>query len=349
MAAEAMAAALEHRAPDADIECIDLVQAGGSRLLRRLPQAYSTTIRLAPWLYDWFWQHTGPRWIRWTGERSGPPRATSGVRELVAQAQPDAVVCTHAMAARLAAALRQEGMAFRHIAVFTDFGCHRYWPTEGVDHFVTSADGVTAELVSRGVPAERVHACGIPVRSSLWHGAPRMAGSPAAPGNGLPTVLAMAGSTQRGLYRAAAESARRLVTAHAHDPSAYRLTVVTGGDAALLRRLRPLAAPEPAGVPLVYVGGCAGQERANVEHTVQSGAAIHVPRPAEVPAALADVLRRRGALAAMAQQARCLGRPHAALHAARLTLRAVDAARGQDGLHRQSPTAVGRALGRVSQ
>jgi processive 1,2-diacylglycerol beta-glucosyltransferase len=173
----------------------------------------------------------------------------------------------------------------------------------------------------------------------------------------------MAGSTQRSLYRAPAEAARRLVRAHAGAPSAFDLTVVTGSDESLRRELlkaavhpncrvlgyvddmpgllhsADLLAAKPGGlataealaasVPLLYVGPCAGQERANVEFAVKNGVAVHARDPAGVPAVLDELLQRPDRLCRMAERARSLGRPRAALDAAALILAAVDNRRRQ--------------------
>jgi processive 1,2-diacylglycerol beta-glucosyltransferase len=360
MAAEAMAAAFERLSGSTAVRVVDLVDAIGSWRLRQLPEAYGAALRFAPWAYDWWWRRGRPGILN---DPSNSKRLLGRFRRLLEDANADAVVCTHAVAARLSARLRQAGMEYVNAFVLTDFGCHRFWPCDGADLALAPSPEVAARLISRGLPAPRVHACGIPLRAAFWSCADRSEVLGRASGLRRPAVAVIAGSTQRSLYRAAAEAARGLVRAHARAPSAFDLTVVTGSDESLRRELLSVAvhrnclvlgyvddmprllqradllAAKPgglataealaAGVPLLYVGPCAGQERSNVEFAVRNGAAVHARDPAGVPAALDELLLLPDELCRMAERARSLGRPRAALDAAGLILAAVDDRRRQ--------------------
>ncbi len=362
MVAEAIAAAVERLAGSAESRVIDLVDAIGSWRLRQLPEAYGAALRFAPWAYDRWWRRSRPGILN---DPSNSRRLLGRFRRLLEDAGAEAVVCTHALAARFAARLRSAGMEFVNAFVLTDFGCHRFWPSSGVDIVLAPGQEVAAQLISRGVPARCVHASGIPVREAFWSRPARA--QVAARGLEIrrPAVVVMAGSTQRSLYRGAAEAARALVRAHARTPSAYDLTVVTGNDESLRRELLTMAAhPDcrvlgyvddmpgllqnadvlaakpgglttaealACGVPLLYLGPSAGQERANVEFVVREGAALHAADPARVPAVLDGLLRCPDELCRMAERARSLGRPRAALDAAALVLAAVGARRRQLG------------------
>jgi processive 1,2-diacylglycerol beta-glucosyltransferase len=360
MAAEAMAAAFERLPGSTDVRVVDLVDAIGSWRLRQLPEAYGAALRLAPWAYDWWWRRSKPGILN---DPSNSRRLLGRFRRLLEDAGAEAVVCTHAVAARLSARLRQARMEYVNAFVLTDFGCHGFWPCDGADLALAPSREVADRLISRGLPARRVHACGIPLRAAFWSCAGRGDPSDRASPLRRPAVLVMAGSTQRSLYRAAAEAARALVRVHARTPSAFDLSVVTGSDDRLRRELlraaahpncrvfgyvddvpgllhrADLLAAKPgglataealaAGVPLLYVGPCAGQERSNVEFAVSKGAAVHARDPAGVRAALDELLQRPGQLRRMAERARSLGRPRAALDAAALVLAAVDDRRRQ--------------------
>ncbi len=362
MVAEAMAAAVARLAGSAEPRVVDLVDAIGSWRLRQLPEAYGATLRFAPWAYDRWWSRSRPGILN---DPSNSRRLLARFRRLLEDVSVEAVVCTHALAARFAARLRRAGMEFVNAFVLTDFGCHRFWPWSDVDIVLAPTEEVAAHLISRGAPARCVHACGIPVREAFWS---RLARAQAtAPGSERrrPAVVVMAGGTQRSLYRAAAEAARALVRARARAPSAYDLTVVTGNDESLRRELLTMAAhPDcrvlgyvddmpgllhradvlaakpggittaealACGVPLLYLGPSAGQEKANVEFAIGEGAALHAADPARAPAILDGLLRRPDELCQMAERARSLGRPRAALDAAALVLAAVSARRRQLG------------------
>lgn len=382
MVAEAMATAVERLASSAEPRVVDLVDAMGSWRLRQLPEAYGAALRFVPWAYDKWWRRGRPGILN---DPSNSRRLLGRFRRLLEDARAEAVVCSHALAARFAARLRNTGMKFVNVFVLTDFGCHWFWPCSGVDIVLAPTEEAAAQLTSRGVPARCVHACGIPVREAFWSRPTRAQVAIRGLEIRRPAVVVMAGSTQRSLYRVAAEAARALVRAHARTPSAYELTVVTGNDESLRRELLTMAAHPncrvlgyvddmPAllqdadvlvakpgglttaeafacGVPLLYLGSSAGQERANVEFAVSEGAALHAADPVRVPAVLDGVLQRPDELCRMAERARSLGRPRAALDAAALVLAALRTRRRQQGgdtqddLPATAPTRPGREIG----
>jgi processive 1,2-diacylglycerol beta-glucosyltransferase len=66
------------------------------------------------------------------------------------------------------------------------------------------------------------------------------------------------------------------------------------------------------GVPLVLYHVIPGQERLNADYVVRHGAGLVASGPSEVARAVSDCLEQPQRLAAMARQAKALGRPEAA-------------------------------------
>ncbi len=372
MAAEALAAAFADRAPHVRVAVHDLLQGSDSWRFRRLSDVYGTALHLVPWAYDWAWWHARPGLFNGLAERASCGKALNHFRGLLAAARPRVVICTHALAARFAVRLQKADTRFLHVGILTDFGCHEFWPRQGVDLYITPSAEVRAEGALGDVPARRIHPLGIPVRRAFWQQERRSASL----GREQPLVVVLAGSTDRRLYTPAAQAARELTDAHAQDPSAFSLTVVTGRDEPLRRRLADMPAAldcrvlgyvddmggllrqasvlvtKPgglataealaAGVPLVYVGPALGQERANVQFTSHHGAAVHTQRPGEVADTLRTLLAGPARLGHMAEQAQRLGRPKAALRVVDLIVRTA----GLAATHR-APTDV--CAGRTAQ
>ena len=376
MAAEALAAAFASQAAHLRVDVRDLLDGSRSWRFRRLPDIYGASLRLVPWAYDWCWRHGKPGRLNDLAEMATCRRAFAQFGALVTAANPQVVICTHGVAARFAARLRRQGARFLHAAALTDFGCHRFWPEQGVDLYITPAPQMTTQLVSRGVPREHIHTCGIPLRPGFWPLAPDREALRSRSGDR--RVVVLAGSTDKKLYADAARATQALVEDHARDPSAFTLTVVTGrnevlrgklaamstaancrvlgyvADMARLLRQASILVTKPggsataealaSGVPLLYIGYAPGQERANLEFAVNNGAAFCADKPEEAPAALRGLLANVGGLRFMAEQARRLGRPRAALDAADVILEAARASgrpRTHLGVRRPQPTQEG--------
>ncbi len=84
--------------------------------------------------------------------------------KLLQEQQPDALVCTQAFPCGLIADRKTQGeITAPVIAVITDYAVHAYWVYEGVDLYVVPSEGARQQLLSYGIPAEKILALGIPV------------------------------------------------------------------------------------------------------------------------------------------------------------------------------------------
>ncbi len=166
--------------------------------------------------------------------RLGMPRLAALLDTLA----PDAVVSVHATPAAALSALAAEGRRLPpHTTVVTDFVAHSQWIARGIDRYCVAADEVGHEFVARGIPRERVVVTGVPLRpeftAAVDAGATRRAlRIPAA----VPVVLVMAGS--HGNVGRLPDVVRTL----ARLPGPVQGLVVAGHDAALVARLRRVAA-----------------------------------------------------------------------------------------------------------
>lgn len=79
--------------------------------------------------------------------------------------EPDAIVCTHVLAAHLVSEMKNHHMADAPcIGVVTDYCIHPYWEdVVNMDALVTASELITHTAVKRGIPAERILPFGIPI------------------------------------------------------------------------------------------------------------------------------------------------------------------------------------------
>lgn len=118
---------------------------------RWLAALYPWLVNRAPWLYDAVFRFFFQGRQR-GGERVGVPvrLALAGLRRLVADARPDAVVSTYHLAGLAAARLRREGALEGAAVTFnTTFGVHNLWLHPGTSAYLCITDAAAAETARR--------------------------------------------------------------------------------------------------------------------------------------------------------------------------------------------------------
>jgi processive 1,2-diacylglycerol beta-glucosyltransferase len=267
-------------------------------------------------------------------------------------------VATHVLPCVLAASLKERGdFPLQVFGVVTDWGVHRFWPSNGVDGYFVAHEDIRQTLIYRGVDPDIVHVTGIPVRP----GFERFAAAPAPQLNESVKALVMVGGLQSGAYVGLTQNIDALIDAVADLESRdVELTIVTGKSRSLRRRLgrrlkrralninvlglvddvhdlmaehdilitKPggLAVAEglASGICMILFRPGPGQEEANVDFLARHGGALCGESPSDVVEALQRCVEDRSLVLRMKQQARALGRPLAAQHVAEQILRVME-------------------------
>lgn len=342
-AAHALDAAL--RALGAETRIVDhfrdLVNPAFDRLSRQL---YGAILRRAPALWGFGY---------WVGDRLAPSSGlvfgmgslgTPRLRALLERERPDLVVSTHPTPAGALSVLRRRGVTrLPHALVYSDFAVHRQWIPPLVDLHCVPAESIRADLMARGIAADRVLATGLPVRAEFDRPADP---GPARRALGLdperPVVLAMAGAFGwTGELPAATRVLRDL-------PVPLQAMIVAGHDDALRARLREsvrgagrrvrvlgyteemrqlmaaadllvtkaggvsLAEAIACDLPVVCFGSLPGHERRNERFIVAASAALSARSAEELGVVVTRSLTEPGLLDDLAKHMREIRRPGAA-------------------------------------
>jgi processive 1,2-diacylglycerol beta-glucosyltransferase len=350
MVADTVAAALRECRPGWTIEVVDFFERFvGLRLSRLVARSYRFSARRAPYLYggfyhaaNWVGRHNRLQaWLNRIGRRR--------LLDFLRTRAPDLVVSTYPTPAAVVSSLHLAGeIDIPTATILTDFAPHNQWIHPGTDLYLVATSRLQDDLVSLGVPCERIAASGIPIRAGF---APRSACPVEGP------VLITVGA--EGMLR----RAFRLCQAVAQ--TAPRTIIVCGRDRRLLGRLRPLTESpgsrvelhgyvpdidrhyaraallvgKPGGVtaaealavglPMVIYNPIPGQEAQNAEFLVAAGAARVGRGVSGACRAVADLLAHPEELRAMSARAGALGRPEAARDAALALLDLVRVRKGR--------------------
>ena len=354
MAASAVEAGLTTLEPDAEVRRLDILETTNEVFNRLYDDAYFQLVSQAPWLVGWGYDNADPPFklaaspLKWLEQLN----TVSFVREL-REYNPDVVICTHFLPARLVSLmLARKQLRATLTVVTTDYDFQGLWLTAPFHHFFAAREESREYLTTLGIPADRVTASGIPVRTGL-----------ADPVDdvsvrlefglrpGVPVVLISAGA-------AGGSYTLQLVRQAMRMRSEFQAVVVCGRNAELksgvealvagrdrdfvvlgftdrmadLMRVASLFAGKPgglsswecmaAGLPMVIVNPIPGQEVRNADYLLEEGAAVRCNYATTVGYKIDGLLSDPQRLAAMAAAARRVGRPDAGRDVARTSLAA---------------------------
>lgn len=218
--------------------------------------------------------------------------------------RPDAIIATHFLPLEVLGPLRQQGLVPPLYCIVTDYRAHHFWACPGVDGYFVPTHETAAQLQAAGVPRAQVHVTGIPIDPAIATPLPpaiaRLAldlpvEQPVVLLNGsgmaIPRVRAIAeellAHSMTGTLIVAAGRNRELVAALAdlRSTSATELRVLgqqpsldplIAASDLVVGKAGGLTVSEVLGrgVPLIIPTPVPGQEQANADHVMYSGAGL---------------------------------------------------------------------------
>lgn len=358
-AAQAIGAALKlagrgHRVVDT-LDCT-------TALFRRLyVKSYIELVQRAPELWGYLYDRLDV--VHSTTSAKGRARLafnklnTRSFEQLVREAAPAAIVCTHFLPLELLSDLKGRGKLDTPVhAVVTDVSPHAFWVHPNIERYHVATAAGARELERKGYPPERISITGIPVDPVFEERTP----APAARAKlGLPerpTVLFSSGGFGVGPTLALLESFRA-------SRAPVSLVVVAGKNAALETACRKLAAKLPVpvtvhgfvsnmhelmdaadlivtkpgglttteilakGKPMALVSPIPGQEQRNCEYLLEEGAAVRLYDTDDAAFYLEKWLGDEARMKRMQAAARAIARPKAAKEIASTLIAATDGAK----------------------
>ncbi|WP_426287346.1 MGDG synthase family glycosyltransferase [Luteibacter sp. E-22] len=306
------------------------------RLITRHPQLWGMLYRIT--------DDTRPEAVTQRMRRTIERLHTRRLRAAIAQFAPDAIVCTHFLPAEML--MRQIRKGRITVPVWlqvTDFDLHRMWVIPEMTGYFAASPEIAQRMRAVGLPASRVHTTGIPVMPAFAEPQDRRA---LAESFGMdpdrPAYLVMGGGAGVGALDELADT----LLSKGGD---FQLVVLAGRNAAMLERLRTLAATRHVGrlfphgftrhvervmaccdlaitkpgglttseclamgLPMIVNAPIPGQEERNADYLLEQGAAWKAIDAVALAWRIGELRAHPARLAAMAASARAIGRPHAA-------------------------------------
>ena len=350
-AASAVEAALATLKTGDEVRRLDILETTNEVFNRLYDDAYFALVSEAPWLVGWGYdQADAPFKLRsivtWLEQLNTIPF----LRE-VRDYDPDLVICTHFLPARLVSImLARRQLRAALTVVTTDYDFQGLWLTSPFSHLFAARDESREYLTTIGLPTDRVSACGIPVRQGLGDPVDREAVlqrfdlrpdlpvvliSAGAAGGAYTTQIVAQTLRMTSPFQAVvvcgrnAELKTSVEAQVAGRPESYRVLGYTT-EMADLMRISSLFVGKPGGLsssecmavglPMVIINPIPGQEVRNSDYLLEEGAAVRCNYATTVGHKIDQLLADPERLAHLAANARRVGRPNAGRDVARTSL-----------------------------
>ena len=268
---------------------------------------------------------------------------TQKLKKVLAEINPDHVICTHFLPAQLLSGKIGRGSFDRPVWVqVTDFDVHALWIQPHISGYFVAHEEVAWRMAERGIPPERIRVTGIPIMPVF---AERYERAACAAEFGLKpcksTLLMMSGGAGVGGIEILA---RRLLQLEGD----FQLVALAGKNEKLLVELQNIASHHPGrlfpmgftrviervmaasdlaitkpgglttseclaiGLPMIVVSPIPGQEERNADFLLENGAALKACDAGALAWRVDSLLHEPQHLATMREHALRLGRPNAA-------------------------------------
>jgi processive 1,2-diacylglycerol beta-glucosyltransferase len=268
---------------------------------------------------------------------------TQKLKKVLAEINPDHVICTHFLPAQLLSGKIARGSFNKPVWVqVTDFDVHALWIQPHISGYFAASEEVAWRMVERGIPADRVRVTGIPIMPVFGEQYVRATCAAEFGLDPAKTILLMmSGGAGVGGIGELAERMMRL-------EGAFQLVALAGKNEVLLLVLKALAIRYPGrlfpmgftrvierimaasdlaitkpgglttseclavGLPMIVVSPIPGQEERNADFLLENGAAMKASDAGALAWRVDRLLREPERLAEMRARALRLGRPDAA-------------------------------------
>ncbi len=332
----------------AETKIVDVYEYISKVVRTAISQGYLLSSKYTPKLYREFYRVTSKNKIKLNRMNIVKIVNTLGAfkfEHFVDNFEPDAIVCTHVLAAHLVSQMKQRDMVSAPcIGVVTDYCIHPYWEDViNMEALVTASELITHTAVKRGIPEKRIVPLGIPIHPKFNRKITREeACAQLELDPNRHTILVMGGSmgygnscrliqqiTQIGIdfqILAVCGNNRRAYNRLMHFRGEYdgncdlrvmgfvdNVEVLMSASNCIITKPGGLTVSEAIakGLPMILVNPIPGQEERNTEFLLNNGMALHVTKTFPLDDALYYLFHNPVRLRMIGETIRALGHPDA--------------------------------------
>lgn len=152
-----------------DVKSVDTLKAVGRFLDKTVCDSYLFMAKKVPALFGRLYKQTNKQNLF----SDLVPKLSGMFSNLLLPAieayHPDVIITAHPFATEMVSDLKEDGSVTAPlICILTDYGVHRAWIADYVDAYVVASDDMVPELMTFGVPKEKIYPFGIPVHDVFF-------------------------------------------------------------------------------------------------------------------------------------------------------------------------------------
>lgn len=333
--------------PGVYAEIVDVLELSNDAYQYLYGKTYFKLVDAVPWLVGWGYEQNDPPFkLKKPVDMFDRINNMKTVRR-IKDFNPDVVVCTHFLPARLAALLlAREVIDAPIFVVTTDYDFQGLWLNPPFSRIFVAREETKAYMEAIGVPADRVTTSGIPVRPLFGEPVDADAVRKRYDLDANRPLLLLSAGAAGGSYTTAVVKQTLRMT------SDFQAVVICGNNVELknevdnlvtgredkyrvlgystdmpdLMRIASLFVGKPgglsssecmaAGLPMVLIKPIPGQEERNSDYLLESGAAVKCNYEGTIGYKIDEILSEPGRLERMAACAQRIGHPDAAANVA---------------------------------
>jgi processive 1,2-diacylglycerol beta-glucosyltransferase len=274
----------------------------------------------------------------------------------ILETNPRVIISSHTLPAVIIAGLKNKGLLPEtlHLVINVDFRVHSFWPTSGVDFYISASEESEKDFMRMNLSLERVYALGAPIKLSFSERKSKDELRAQFIDNDLPAVIFLANSLQKRTPKDITSKLYKLVEDFKED-APFNLLIVVGKDRELKNKLKKyihdysiknmqvfgsmeqmdkimffsnLLITKPDGIissealaaslPMLLLGPNFGQERANRNYLIKKEAAVFLRKGEDLYKKTLNILEDYKQLEKMSNSAQKIAKPQAVKNIAAL-------------------------------
>jgi len=163
-AAQAIERAINETQAARQVRHVDTLEYTNKVFRNLYSKAYIEMVGRMPDLLGWLYDQFDKPWQNERRRLAFDKLNTRPFVRLLADYQPDIIICTHFLPAEIISWLKaKQRIVAPQAIVVTDFDVHAMWLCHHVEHYFVAIDETRAHLEKLGIPAKKITVSGIPI------------------------------------------------------------------------------------------------------------------------------------------------------------------------------------------
>lgn len=146
------------------VQIVDILKETHRAYDRVIGDGYEFVAANMPELYKAMYEVADMKTFNQLANRYGLPGVNTRLDKIIKKNKPEVIIATHPFAVGIVTSLKRKRVIdAKFISIVTDFRAHFAYYSQEVDAYIVGSEYTKKSLVTKGIPARKVHPFGIPI------------------------------------------------------------------------------------------------------------------------------------------------------------------------------------------